>query len=66
MLASITHYKDLHAQGKLDILITLFDCAEGIIVCDGNKRIVACLEQVKEAGTGSLVLPVHIVSQPKP
>jgi hypothetical protein len=62
MLASITHYKNLYGQGKLDILITLFDCAEGIIVCDGNKRMVACVEHTKEQRIGSLVLPVFIVS----
>jgi hypothetical protein len=62
MLRSIAHYKDLYGQGKLDILITLFDCAEGIIVCDGNKRMVACLEHTKEQGIGSLVLSVFIVS----
>jgi hypothetical protein len=62
MLASITQYKILYGQGKLNILITLFDCAEGIIVCDGNKRMVACLEHTKEQGIGSLVLPVFIVS----
>jgi hypothetical protein len=56
-----THKKPGRTE-KLTILITLFDSADGIIVCDGNKRIVACLERTKEAGIGSLVLPVFMVS----
>jgi hypothetical protein len=66
MLASVTRYKDLYQQGKLDILITLFDCADGLIVCDGNKRMVACHEHTKKQRISSLVLPVFIVSAPKP
>jgi hypothetical protein len=64
MLQTITDYQQRLVQNSLEVKITLFECAEGIIVCDGNKRTVAALEQSK-VGNMELVLPVYIVTDPR-
>jgi hypothetical protein len=63
MLDTILLYKQLKSQGCLEIKITIFECSEGVIVFDGNKRAVACLQQANEKNQET-VLPVYIVTQP--
>ncbi len=63
MLQTITNYQQRLAENSIEIKITLFECVDGIILCDGNKRTVAILERAK-AEQKELVLPVYIVSNP--
>jgi hypothetical protein len=64
MLQTITGYQQRLGQNNIEIKITLFECVEGIIVCDGNKRTIAALERAKAENT-ELVLPVYVVTDPQ-
>jgi hypothetical protein len=64
MLQTISDYQQRLGQKSLELKITLFECKDGIIVCDGNKRTVAALEQSK-AENRELVLPVYVVTDPQ-
>jgi hypothetical protein len=64
MLQTIIDYQQRLGESSFEIKITLLECADGIILCDGNKRTVAILERAK-AEKKELVLPVYIVSDPR-
>jgi hypothetical protein len=59
----IEEYMQLFASRRLEIKVTLLEQDLNIIICDGNKRAVACYEYSLEKGNANFSLPVYIISK---
>ena len=62
-LTLIEKYKRLLASDELELIITLFEKEENIVICDGNSRAVACFEYGLETGQSNLSLPVYAITR---
>jgi hypothetical protein len=62
-LSLIEKYKQLFANGKLELIITLLEHKSNISICDGNTRVVACFEHGSETRQVNLSLPVYVITQ---
>ena len=61
-LEIINEYKSLLIKDKLELKITLLNKENDVIICDGNKRVVACYQYCLENQLNKFTLPVYIIS----
>lgn len=58
----IRQYIELLDSGQLEVKITLLEDKSGLLICDGDKRAVACYEWGLKKGLEQLTLPVYVVT----
>lgn len=61
-LNTVRRYFDLASTSSLDVVITLVEQRRQLMICDGNKRVVACYERARQTGNTKLFLPVFVIA----
>jgi len=61
-LEEIRQYIQLLDSGRLELKITLVEDKNGLLICDGNKRAVACYEWGLREDLQRFMLPVYVVT----
>ncbi len=59
---NIKHYLRLLELGKLELTITVVESTDDTIICDGNKRTIACFAYAMRHSINDYALPVYVVS----